>query len=623
MEKMSMKKRILSVLMVLAILLGLTGCEKDKNNDRVGITMYLWDKSMTREFTPWLETRFPDIDFTFVVGYNTMDFYNDLNVRGSLPDIITCRRFSLNDASHMSGLLMDLSGTDVVGSFYDSYIDNNREPGGAIRWLPMCAEVDGYIANVDLFEKYGIPLPENYAEFTEACGRFDELGIYGYVNDYREDYSCMEALQGCAIPKLMTMDGTMWRAEYENEAADSQVGLDDTVWPAVFDSFEQYLKDTMVKPEDTEMDFSTMKALLLEGRAAMMRGTGSNCAVFRKEEGMNTVMLPYFGETAEDNWLLTYPTCQVAVNRDVEQDQEKQDAVMQVLEVMFSEEGQRRIAADNAVLSYNKNVNIEINDVFSQVMDCINSNHLYIRLASAEMFSISRDVVQKMIHGEYGAEDAYQDFNAQISAAKDNDTSGIVTTQETGYDYAFGENGSPAASSVINTLRRQCGSDIAIGYSSVVTASVFKGDYTRQQLNWLVANREEMRSGQLTGTGVRELMEWLVNVKEDGSNPIRHKNLIPVTSGMEYSLKDNGDGTYTLDEITVNGRLLDENAVYSVTVFGDNDYIEASVFCNCPMPEGLKAKMKMMDDNVYTLFYSALEGGKQFEAPTEYVTLLR
>lgn len=614
-----MKKRIISVLIVMMMLFGLTGCENNKDNNKVKLTMYLWDKSMTRALTPWLEKQFPDIEFTFVIGYNTMDFYTDLNQRGVLPDIITCRRFSLNDAADMSDLLLNLSETDVVGSFYDTYIDTNREPTGAVRWLPMCAEVDGYIVNVDLFEEYGIPIPSNYDEFAEACRRFEELGLTGYVNDYREDYSCMEALQGCAIPELMTMDGIMWRTEYENETGNEQVGLDGKVWPAVFDKFQQYLKDTMVKPEALEMDFTAIRSALVEGKAAIMRGTANDCAVFRKEEGMNTVMLPYYGETSRDNWLLTYPSCQVAEN--VALDEKKNDAVMQVIEAMFSEEGQSRVAVDNAVLSYNKNVNIEINDVFSQVMDCINSNHLYIRLASTEMFAASRNVAEKMILGEYGAKEAYQNFNAQLTVVKGAEAAEYITTQNTGYDYAFGENGSPSASAVVNTLRKQCSSEIAIGYSSVVTAPVFKGEYTRQQLNWLMANREIMRSGQLTGSEVKELMEWLVNVKEDGSNPIRHENLIHVTSGMEYRLIDNGDGTYILGEITVNGKPIDGNTVYSVAMFGDDNYIEEAAYCNCPMPEVLKNKMEMMDINVYTLFNSALEGGKQLEAPAEYVTI--
>ena len=235
-----MKKRMLASVLILMMLFSMTGCKNQEHDEKIKITMYLWDKSMCREFTPWLESQFPDIDFTFVVGYNTMDFYTDLNERGSLPDILTCRRFSLNDAAHMSDLLLDLSETEVVGSYYDAYIENNREPDGAVRWLPMCAEVDGYIANVDLFEQYGIPLPANDSEFAEVCRQFDALGLRGYVNDYREDYSCMEALQGCAIPDLMTMEGIRWRIEYENETADHPVGLDRTVWPVVFEKFVQF-----------------------------------------------------------------------------------------------------------------------------------------------------------------------------------------------------------------------------------------------------------------------------------------------------------------------------------------------------------------------------------------------
>ena len=618
-----MKKRLPAVFLIIVMLSGFTGCGQQMDSKKTEITMYLWDKSMSREFTPWLETKFPDIDFTFVVGYNTMDYYTDLNERGILPDIITCRRFSLNDAAHMSDLLMDLGETEIVGSYYDTYIENNREADGAIRWLPMCAEVDGYIANLDLFEQYNIPLPTNYAEFADVCRRFDELGLRGYVNDYREDYSCMEALQGCAIPELMTMEGITWRSEYENETTEAPVGLDEKVWLTVFEKYEQYMKDTMVMPEDTEMDYEAMKAALIEGEAAIMRGTAGDCADFREEYGINAVMLPYFGETTEDNWLLTYPSCQVAINKNVGQDQEKNDSVMQVLEAMFSEEGQRHIAVENASLSYNKNVDMKISEVFSQVMECINSNHMYMRLASAEMFAVSKNVVQKMIHGEYDAKEACRDFNEQLVTVKNEVVSDVITVQKTGYTYTFGEHGSPAASSVINTLRGQCESDIVIGYSSVVTAPVFEGEYTRQQLNWLVANRESMRSGQLTGSEIRELMEWLVNTKEDGSNPLRHDNLIPVTGGMEYKLTDNGDGTYTLGEICVKDKPIDENAVYMVTIFGDSGYIEDPVYCNCPMPEKLREKIEIVDTNVYTLLAEALEGGNQLEAPAEYVTILR
>ena len=633
-----MKTRLIAAILALMMLLGITGCAGTTpgtsaettptgRNGNVEITMYLWDKSMTKQLTPWLEQQFPDIDFTFVVGYNTMAYYTDLTDRGAeMPDIITCRRFSLNDAAHMSDQLMDLSQTEIVGTFYSSYIENNRETDGGIRWLPMCAEVDGYLANLDLFEEYDIPIPTNYAEFVDAINRFEEVGIRGFSTDWRSDYTCLETLQGHSIPLLMSLEGTMWRMEYESETVDGQVGLDSKVWPQVFRRFEQYLQDVRVRPEETEYRFVNVSTPYLEGKLAMMRGTANDCSITRSQNGMNSVMLPYFGETSEDNWILTYPLCQLAVAKHVEQDEVKREAIMRVLDAIFSEEGQRCLAAGAAVLSYNKNVNIEMNESLAYVRECVERNHLYMRLASTEIFAISKNVVHKMIAGEYDAQGAYEDFNQQLISTADAAPAEAIITQQTAYPYTFGDHGSPAASSLMNTIRAGTGDDIAIGYSSVVSSPVFTGDYTEQQLKWLMSFKTIAYRGAYTGAEVRQIMDWLVNVKEDGSNPIRHYNNIPATSGMEYTITDNGDGTYTLVDITINGEPLEDDTVYSVLLLGEDDFVENVIYCNCPMPQDLKDRREKLNVGEYNSYDCMLDGVKacgQLIAPTDYVTIRR
>ena len=627
-----MTKRLTALLLLLAALLALTGCTaakpgKEPEPERVSVTMYLWDKAMTKQLTPWLEEQFPDIDLTFVTGYNTMAYYTDLFDRGGvMPDIITCRRFSLNDAAHLSDQLMDLSQTEILGTFYSSYIDNNREPGGAIRWLPMCAEVDGYIANKDLFDQYGIPLPTNYAEFVDALNRFEELGIRGFTTDWRSDYTCLETMQGHSIPLLMSLDGTTWRRAYESETAEEQVGLDDKIWPQVFTRFEQYLKDVRVRPEETEYRFAQASGPYRAGELAIMRGTANDCYVVRKENGINSVMLPYFGETSEDNWILTYPLCQLAVSRQVEESPAKKDAVMRILDAIFSEEGQLRLASGAAVLSYNKTVNIEMDRCLDYVKECVDRNHMYMRLASTEFFAISKSVAHKMIHGEYGAEGAYEDFNAQLISTAQAAPGDVLLTQETAYPLEFGEHGIPSASSLLNTIRSGTDDQIAIGYSYVASSPIFTGEYTEQQLKWLMSFKTTAFRGEYTGEEVRRIMEWLVNVKEDGSNPIRHYNNMPVTSGMEYTVRDNGDGTYTLGNITCQGKPLDEKATYKVLLLGEDAYIESVIYCNCPMPEDLKAKRQEQHVGEYNSYDSMFDGvaaSGQLLAPTDYVTILR
>ena len=183
---MHMKKWIcllLALVMTRGLLAGCAGTT-GKKGDRISVSLYVWDRSMLKELTPWLEEKFPNVEFTFIQSFNTMEYYKDLIARGEeMPDIITCRRFSLNDAAPLSQYLIDLSTTEVAGTFYSSYLEVNRETSGAIRWLPMCAEVDCIMANKDLFDQYNIPLPTNYAEFVAAIDAFEAVGIKGFQTD--------------------------------------------------------------------------------------------------------------------------------------------------------------------------------------------------------------------------------------------------------------------------------------------------------------------------------------------------------------------------------------------------------------------------------------------------------
>ena len=619
-------KRFVALLLVVVMAAALfAGCTGQKKDDRISISLYAWDRSMFKELTPWLEEKFPEINFTFIQSFNTMEYYKDLMARGeAMPDIITCRRFSLNDAAPLTGYLMDLSKSEVAGTFYSSYLEVNRESSGAIRWLPMCAEVDSIMANKDLFDQYNIPLPTNYSEFVAAIDAFEAVGIKGFQTDWIYDYSCLETMQGCAIPELMSLEGTRWRMEYESETEDNQVGLDDTVWPKVFEKYEQFLKDVRFQPGDEELTFSVTMEPYYQGMTAMIRNTAALADNITVEMGINSVILPYFGQTSEDNWLLTYPMCQVAVSKQVEEDEAKREAVMEVLMAMFSEEGQKHVAAGTSVLSYNKEVNISPTDSLRYVQDCINSNHLYMRLASTEVFGISQDVGHKMMTGEYDAKAAYDAFDQQITHYADPDAVEVMFTQKTAYSNEFTEHGSAAASSLMNTIRSSMEADLAIGYSPTVSTSIYAGDYTLQQAKWVLTARNSIYQGEYTGEEVWRFMDWLVNVKADGSNPIQHRNLMPVTSGIEYTVTEYERGKFRLEEVTVNGQPLDKNCTYTLLLVGADNFLEHETFCNCPMPEDLKAKRQaylVSDFSSQECMQEALEKTGQFLAPSEYVTI--
>ena len=76
-----------------------------------------------------------NINIEFVVGNNDLDFYRFLDENGGLPDIITCCRFSLHDASPLKDSLMDLFTTNVAGAVYDTYLSSFMNEDGSVNWL--------------------------------------------------------------------------------------------------------------------------------------------------------------------------------------------------------------------------------------------------------------------------------------------------------------------------------------------------------------------------------------------------------------------------------------------------------------------------------------------------------
>ena len=128
--KMKKRNRVLSALFVMAaVILLLAGCagnsvEKEEKEDAETITVYLWSTNLYEKYAPYIQEQLPDINVEFVVGNNDLDFYKFLKENGGLPDIITCCRFSLHDASPLKDSLMDLSTTNVAGAVYDTYLSS-------------------------------------------------------------------------------------------------------------------------------------------------------------------------------------------------------------------------------------------------------------------------------------------------------------------------------------------------------------------------------------------------------------------------------------------------------------------------------------------------------------------
>ena len=557
-------KRICLLLTLIMVMTLLTGCGVNNTvkEDEDTITVYLWTNAMYDKYAPYIQSQLTDVNIQFVVGNNDLDFYKFMNENGVLPDIITCCRFSLHDAAPLKDSLMDLSTTSEAGAIYDSYLASFTNEDGSVNWLPMCADVHGFITNKALFEQYHIPLPTDYESFVSACQAFEAVGIRGHVGDYAYDYTCMETLQGVSIPELTSLEGRKWRTAYSDPASTDRVGLDNTVWPVIFEQMEQFIRDVNLTPDVLEFGYDAPVNMFAKGGAAMISGSSARVSEFR-DQGIDTVLLPYFGQDGEQ-WLMTTPYLQVALSRDLEKDEARREKAMKVLDVMISEEGQTLLPTGQDVLSYSQDVGIHLTDALESIRPLIDQNRMYIRIASNDFFAVSKEVVTKMIQGEYDAKQAYEAFDAQLRQPKDTSAE-IVLSLDRGYSHLFrAEGGSEAYSVMANSLRGYYGSDVLIAPANSFTGSVLQADYTEKMAGSMVMpNGLEAWQREMTGAELKETVKAYVEGIEGGFTPFNRGSL-PTLSGISMEVKE-ANGAYTLTRLLKDGKEIKDGDTFRVT----------------------------------------------------------
>lgn len=582
--KLKRKKVILFLLLTGTALLAGCGKKSVKEEEAETIRVYLWTTNLYDKYAPYIQSQLPDVNVEFVVGNNDLDFYKFLDENGGLPDIITCCRFSLHDASPLKDSLMDLSTTNEAGAVYNTYLNNFMNEDGSVNWLPVCADAHGFVVNKGLFEKYGIELPTDYDSFVLACQKFEEAGVRGFTADYYYDYTCMETLQGLSASELTSTDGRKWRTAYSDPANKERVGLDDIVWPQAFEHMEQFINDVKLGQDDLDLNYDDVISMYQNEELAMYFGSSFMVKTFQ-DQGIDTAFLPFFNQDGEE-WIMTTPYFQIALNKDLEQDDSRRKKAMKVLKEMMSEEAQNLIIADGQdMLSYSQNVDFYLTEYLKDIKPVIEENHMYIRIASNDFFSISKDVISKMIAGEYDSNQAYQAFNDQLKEEKSASEDAVLKVQNTYSNYFHADGGNEAYSVMANTLRGIYGTDVLIAAGNSFTGNVLQADYTKKMAaNMIMPNSLFSYKCEITGAKLKELLKAFVEGCEGGFIPFNRGSL-PVVSGISMEVKENGDG-YTLTSIKKDKKAIKDDDTFTVMCLAAKKYMEPIISAEGDMFEG-------------------------------------
>ena len=397
------------VIIFLAGLLCLSGCGKDK---KIEIEVALWNLDVYSDYIERVQELVPDVKILWVKGDRSLDYYKQLAEDGNLPDIITARKFSLKDSLSLNPFLLDLTKTEVASAYYDIYLENYETKEGNIFWVPMAGTVDGIVANKKLFEEYGIPIPRDFDGFISAWLEFEEHGIRGYSLDFNVDYNALHFLQGMGIENLSSVDGMVWRKEFEGGQTNQ---LDQKVWLPAFEKIEELNRVNLLNIDTMYFEDVLSYEKFLEGTQAMVNISSES--ISKLLPGMDLEILPYFGE--EQDFLLTYPSFNAAICKGVEKNDEKKEAAWKVLQAMTSPQAQEILNQyTDGLVSYQRDISLECGKDMEMVQQYLETNRTYIRLGADEFFKASRDTIVEMLENNLSAQSAFDYMNDYLSQSQ-------------------------------------------------------------------------------------------------------------------------------------------------------------------------------------------------------------
>lgn len=409
MKKKISRKQLLGcgcVAVAFAVLLCIRGYRENRKQE---IEVALWAFDVYDDYMKQVQSLVPDVKIKWVAGQRDISYYKNLAEDGHLPDIITVRKFSLKDSLSLNPYLLDLTKTEVASSYYDIYLEHYKTSGGNVFWVPMSGTVDGIVANKTLFETYGIPVPGDFDSFVSACKEFEAHGIRGYSLDFSLDYNALHFLQGMGIENLASVDGIVWRKAYENGKTNQ---LDPKVWLPAFEKMERLNTLKILDKDTMYLDDMLSYQKFMEGTQAMVNISSES--ISRLLPGQNIEILPYFGE--QQDFLLTYPTFNAAISKNVEKSSEKKQAAWKVLTAMTSPQAQEVLNQyTDGLISYKRDVSFQYEGSMSMVQQYLETNRTCFRLGSEDFFEISKQTLDEMLEHNLSAESALDLMNDYLS----------------------------------------------------------------------------------------------------------------------------------------------------------------------------------------------------------------
>lgn len=368
-----MKRKVLSVVLCTGMVAALAGgmtTVASAEGEKTTVRMTYWNSEDTiQAMLDYLAEAVPDVEVEFqFIDNSNYDTIVDTQLSAEEgPDII-CEspgsalkhaRLGYLEPLNDLGALYSTAGTSVYS--YD----------GSIYALPGISWFEGIFFNKAVFEENDIELPGTFEEYIAVCKQFQELGITPLAAGLKSwEPMLKNSMAYVAAEYLSTDEGKDFGEKYRN----GEVTLDGT-WNPYLETWSTMITEGIYTTDMTGIDHDQALEQFAVGEAAMFcSGPWDLDAIKEKNPDIQLDMMPFYGSSESDGWLIGGPGCGFAVNAN----SANKEAAMKIVEAISTVEGQAAMWENNqGGSSYLNGASFDLPESYTSASSALDAGNVY------------------------------------------------------------------------------------------------------------------------------------------------------------------------------------------------------------------------------------------------------
>jgi raffinose/stachyose/melibiose transport system substrate-binding protein len=260
---------------------------------------------------------------------------------------------------------------NTLGTKYSDAGTRLYSYNGNVYALPGISWFEGIYYNKALFEENEIDLPTTFDEYIEVCKKFQELGITPLAAGLKSwEPMLKNSMAFVTAEYLSTSAGEDFCADYR-EGKTTLAGN----WDTYLEKWSEMITAGIYTTDMTGIDHDQALEEFATGKAAMFcSGPWDLDSIMSKNPDLAIDMMPFYGTTQSDGWLIGGPGCGFAVNAS----SENKEAAMKILEAISTVEGQEALWTNNqGGSSYLEGATFELPEAYTSVAKTLAAGNVY------------------------------------------------------------------------------------------------------------------------------------------------------------------------------------------------------------------------------------------------------